>query len=644
MPSSYKYGVVTANCGNDSIGEKASSKIVKAMKERDADFYVINCQETDFNKTRLHLEQQIKAQGGGYEVRCLGQMTTHTKPDTQFHNNTGVATFIICKKDITLGDIKVEEARREKSRFSGSGYNKGGLITEFTVTQPGKDQLKVQAVSGHLDSNDIVKRNQDWHLLHRKIAKQVTNWDELVAACPNLLLSGYDANTRNKWNEKTAQETDMWENPDVYPEIQALHRASLADAHFSREHTYDHTKEGSLRDSKRPDYTGRGRLDFAGVAGGHVRKRSIDIDKGSVQRVKPEEGSERDHSVIISPSQDYESMSAFEVVKNQMASRLRGVAPQLAEKIEKMVECDDEDAKLESHAKLVKIYQDYLIPHGLLSEAIRLHIKKLECLERVEQSSFFKNTQLGVELSTILFGQVEWCDGEPEKVKAKQGLMDDLLNSLAHCNHESGIDARLECYRQLEKKIDGGESINATAAFKELAAQEYIKLYESFKKALELPIEEDNPKRKMLNEMGQNVLKHLDAIANCSTTEKIRSLDPKSLDKLTRIVEHCSNAYNTDPIDPEKDVTAELNHLSQEAMGSSSPLWRALASALDIFVRVASLIAETNIGIVHDKRLSDSIEQYKTALKGADSNSDENGVDSVSTNADKEDPEYIATI
>jgi hypothetical protein len=88
----FTYSAITANCGNDSIGEVASATIANFIEDNELDFVVINCQEVNFDKTKQQLEYFVKEKG--YEVKCLSQMATHTKVSTQFHSNTGIASFV----------------------------------------------------------------------------------------------------------------------------------------------------------------------------------------------------------------------------------------------------------------------------------------------------------------------------------------------------------------------------------------------------------------------------------------------------------------------------------------------------------------------------------------------------------------------
>ncbi|MCW8397748.1 hypothetical protein OQJ26_02965 [Legionella sp. PATHC038] len=609
----FKYRAITANCGNDTIGIDASRELAEKIEEDiekgGADFYIINCQETHFEKTQQQLEAVI---GEGYKVQCLGQMATHTKLDTQFHSNTGIASFIVYKKELVISDINSTEARRTPASgfleriSSGAGFNKGGLVTNFAITREDGERIDIQALSGHLDASSMLKRNQDWHVLHKKTIKDVRNWDELLAACPNLMVSGYDANTRNRLDDNN-KEINMWESPEKYPEIQALDRVSLAAARYSGKSTYEHAPGP---DPKRPGYAGGGMLDFVTIYDGEISAGRIITDEQLVKQIEPEPNSERDHNVIISPLHTSFNVSPFERVRNLMASRLHGVAPLLAEKIQKMKET--EDAK----DQLIEIYQKYLGPEGFLDKAIALHQSKLECVQQLKKLSL--DERLQEQVSKTLFGELEWCAGDPEQLAAKQELMKAFLTSLADCEHAVGIKVRLNCYLDLKEKIERNEKINADKAFQDAA----VKSYESFYIAFENKLKTETNDKPELQGAMKKLLNRLDAIADHENFEALRNLEPKKLDVLTHIVAECYDSFNfshAGDIEDMEKTNEEINRLAHEAMGSSSPVWRALAEAVKFFVSIVSKVSRDSTlaeqgELVKSKQLSDSIRQYRTAL------------------------------
>lgn len=627
----FKYRSITANCGNDTLGEDASRTIIQLLYEDDADFFVINCQEAHFGKTQEQLQQQLKELDlEGYEVECLSQMATHTKLDTQILPTTGMATFVIHKTGLQVSVVgDPVEARRSSSRLSGAAYNKGGLVTHFTVARSediekgiSEERIKVQAVTGHLDAGNVVKRNTDWQKLYRATVKEVSSWKQLVDACPDLLLSGYDANTRNKFDKKHKTETNMWDHPNDHPEIHALDLVSKAAAKYSKDETYSHitkdpeTDEDVIADPKREGDAARGSLDFVTIYDGNVvqntpRKK---IDKGdAVVQIAPETGSERDHHVIISPLHDYTPLNFFTRVKNLMAARLDGVAPDIAKKI--LGATDDSYGR----EQLLDYYKQYLGPNGFLDKAIGLHIRKLECFQRIMNES--QNQYLEKGLKKVLFDEHQWCAGDPEQLNAKQELVDKFLDSLAECEHAVGIEARLVCYLDLKQQLIEGkkiEEINANEAFRDSAVQAYQNHYLVFTQAL-YKLMNANPD--LQNVMGK-ILIRLHAIADHSDEAALKNLDPKKLDMLTHIVAQCHKSVTLlragETQEMEK-INAELINLSHEAMGSSSSVWRALAETVKFFVSLISKISSNSklaeqVGIVQDKKLSDSIIKYNSAL------------------------------
>ncbi|CAM2993679.1 Uncharacterised protein [Legionella steigerwaltii] len=614
----FEYRSITANCGNDTLGPRACKKI-KQLIASDGDgagasFFVINCQEVHFGKTQKQLEALFPP-GSGYKVECLSQMVTRTKLDTVF-GTTGMATFVVCKEDLELTVVgKPVEARRSTDIPFGSAYNKGGLVTDFTVTRTSNNEsIKVQAVTGHLDASDAVKRNQDWHNLNKATVKKVTTWTGLVSACPNLMLSGYDANTRDRLNQDGTGR-NMWLDPNAHPEIHALDRVSLAASRFSRPVTYNHVKsEQELADRNRPGYLRRGMLDLVTIHGGNIPNGTINpqgIETDDVIQIEPEPNdSKRDHYVIISPPQTYTPLNEFDRVKTLMASRLYGVAPKVAETILAMKDDATLDPELDPKLQLLDYYNQYLGPDGFLDKAIGLHVDKLECVQRLMENP--QNERLEKKLNEVLFDEREWCADEPKQLKAKQELMQALLDSLAGCEHATGIDARLNCYLALKEKIANKEEIDAGKALKDAVIKAYQAHYETF--LTEVRKEPDF----QLQEAMERVLMQLDAICDYRSEYQLEMLDPKKLDTMTHIIAQCYKSLNlahTGESEEMEKINGELMTLSHEAMRSSSSLWRALAEAVKCFVSLVSNPTLTGqVGIVRDKELSDSIIKYNSAL------------------------------
>lgn len=617
MPKPFTYRAVTANCGNDAIGTAASAQITQLLTEgQGLDFIVINCQEVDFEKTRLQLERLSKEKG--YSVACLANMVTHTKPATQFHKNTGIATYIIHKSDLSVHTESAIVVRRDSKRFSGSRYNKGGVVTDFTVTrkagEPEEECIKIQSISGHLDSRKSHKRNEDWLNLHKASAtEQVESWDALVAASPDLKISGYDANTRDKLEGDYAINLLM-DRPDD-PEVQVFHRAPFADRHFSSELTYSKLGKGSIADAKRPGYATQGMLDYVGVADGSEPQKTITTEEVINLGIEP--STQRDHSVLISPAQEYRAKSAFEVVKGQIASRLHHVAPQLAQDIRNLPE--EEPSK----QQLVHIYNAYLSTNGLLNKAIALQTQKWELFNRLSGAKFLSSDDVKKQLTDTLFKDTHWCEGSPETLATKQQLAQVLMESLSGCQQESGITARLKWYRAVEAQINEHPELDPVRAFTEQAIAEYIDTRRQFGKALQHYEHRDDPLHKNFQEAGANVLAHLDSIAPPDPellSQQYSDID--SIDKLTRIARACQGACAEIHSSKEQvsQITRELTNLSQESAGRASSLWRALSSALNTFIQglaaIVGLIPKTLNSGNQQEHLANSIADYKSRLQG----------------------------
>ncbi len=616
MPKSFAYRAVTANCGNDSIGKSACNQIAQLLTEgQGLDFVVINCQEVDFQKTRRQLKQLAKEKG--YSVQCVAKMTTHTKPLTQLHSGTGIATFVIHKSDLTLHTESSKIARRSYKRLSGTPYNKGGLVTDFTLTRnknkPDEEQIKIQAISGHLDSKYTARRNEDWANLHRASSKKkVESWIELVAACSHLKISGYDANTRNKLELGTGLNL-MKERPDE-PEIQALYRAPFADRCFSSDVTYSKSPN---EDPKRPGYLAEGMLDYVGISDGSEPKLHISTEPSI--KVDTESSTERDHAVIISPLQEYTaSKSDFEVVKSQMASRLHYVAPELARQIRNL---DENDAQ--STTRLINIYNDYLSINGVLNKAIRLQSRKLDVFNKLMEEGFLQDDEIKKQLADTLFKNTNWCEGSVETLVAKRRLTMVLILSLSFCKHETGIKERLNWYHELEAQIDAGSKINPRQEFKDRIIAEYIETRSKFVQDLNNYDYQDDSLRQQFHESATKVLRHLDAIfsPDLNASGK-RNINARSFEMLTRIAENCQKACTA--VHSQKDnvprIVQELKELSQEAGSKSSILWRGLNSVLNVFIKLAVKIAgvspeKLNLLYSKEEHLAHSVAQYKSVLK-----------------------------
>ena len=435
--TSFKYRNVTANCGNDAIGTVASTGIVKLINEDTLDFVVINCQEVDFEKTQKQLEASL--QGGEYTVTCVGKMPTHTKLSTQLHNNTGIGTFVIHRKNLQLRDITSHEARRGKY---GSGFNKGGLVTNLSLGYEDGSSgfVKVQTISAHLDSSNASKRTQDWGVVHKKIAKSkglVDSFSQLEAAFANIELTGYDANTRNKYNDGNAPD-NIW-NSKQLEELSGFFQAPLGAARFSAHSTYKTHKEDirTVEDAKRPGKTRGGMLVFADISTDSMRF-SDSISTDGVVVFQADEGTARDHSVVASPKQEYvlthSDSDSFKRVVNNLAIRLEACAPKLVERIQ------DFKGTVAEKDQLVTIYNQYLTEDGFLNKQLDLHAQSLKVMAKIEKKlPGFSESKEEKSLKSFLYRHSEpWFEQNGnelnnDEIQSAQQRQEAVLKVLKAC-------------------------------------------------------------------------------------------------------------------------------------------------------------------------------------------------------------------
>jgi hypothetical protein len=595
-----KYRAITANCGNDSLGKKASEGIASSLhKDKNADFYIINCQETSVDETR---DQLKKAVGQGYSVTCLAQMTTHTKLSTQFHSHTGIATYIIHRKELTVTPISTSLARRNNSRLSGSGYNKGGLVTDFTVTKnkgsAGEEHLQVQTVSGHLDSNDAQKRTKDWHCINQALSREVQTWQGLVNACPNLRVSGYDANTRNKFTEQ-GDSVNLWRFPGgtSTPELQALYQAAIAGQHFSDSSTYQTHKEDvtTLVDKKRPGYAYGGMLDFVGIADGKTSNLNV-LSEGISRIAVDAKDSARDHDVIISPLQSYTMpVSDFDKVKGQVAQRLERSAPYLAREIIALV-----DENEENRNKLLAVYNCFLRPNGLINQAIFLHIEKLDFINKFIDPILEKDEQIKESIYGILFPiNSSWFEEArvanlaqfAKQFPQQRELMKIFMGSLHPYPGETETNQRIQLYtEQLENiKQQNFNPEEAQQAFREMQIKEYHEFLSRFVKSLEA-YSTDTEDKKALLQKGHHILNNvLDIIGD---NDQFKTLSLQELGQINSVLKYSYDALDALNKGADiKPIASQLAFVAQNISEKTSSFWRKLGVSLLAFAGISLVVA-----------------------------------------------------
>ncbi|NCT56882.1 MAG: hypothetical protein GW760_04100 [Legionella sp.] len=398
----FRYRAITANCGNATLGQQASDQIAALLKAP-LDFCVINCQEVHFDKAKKELEQALTKAGlEGYSVTLVGKMTTPTKMDspTDIQNallgNTGMASFIIHKDDIKIHVDSVDEARRNPWAKMGTAYNKGGLVSRCTVTKASdpSEVINLELVSGHLDSNKIAERAQDWRVIQKKLtpsSKKITDFKALSEAIPQLRLSGYDANTRNKMIDGTAVNLWLRDTTDAF-ELDGLKQVILGDARYSADSTYKTEDKTSATApspvKKRQGYAKGGMLDFVDILDGtkkHDSTSVIIIGSG-------DDSTQRDHAVVISPEQTYTTATSFDHTRDQMAAMLLQAAPTLAKDIRAL------EKSPENEKKLLDIYYIFLSREGLLSQAFDIFQEKLQVIQRVNKQAPEDKNKVQVQL------------------------------------------------------------------------------------------------------------------------------------------------------------------------------------------------------------------------------------------------------
>ncbi|KTC87141.1 MULTISPECIES: hypothetical protein [Legionella] len=395
--------VFTLNCGNGSLGETAAEQLLEQFENTDTDLFILNCQEVNFNQALSELanrRQNIVALAGP-------PMVTHTKPLTQLHNNTGMMTIILHKRDITVIVEGDKQARRAASRFGGSSYNKGGVLTRIVASKEG-EIFTIDDINAHLDAFSDATRAQDWANIHRLQKYPVTDWKSLCDAIPDLSCSGYDANTRNKLSLGEMQvNLCAWENPIDW-DMKSLVMAPLGNVRESQYSTYKSDQPEILDevDPKRANRTRGGMVDLVAyndVEAARERLQSSDsaLFKFSSIAISPKRKESRDHAVIGSDEIIITNKSDFARVREAIVCSLVEAAPQLASYLLSEDFEDNEENKI----YLLEVYKRYLSPEGLLQKHLQLHAERLHYLEQ------FQNQNLEVEekfKQQIFFGPQPW--------------------------------------------------------------------------------------------------------------------------------------------------------------------------------------------------------------------------------------------
>lgn len=451
----FNYRAITANCGNDTLGMYASKRIAELLcrdgsGKAGLDFCAINCQEVHFSTAKKELEQAlIDANLGQYSVLLVGKMATPTKAGSfddiqnSVFGSTGMASFIIHRNDIKVNIDSVQEARRNPWARVGTGYNKGGLVSRFTMTKQ-SEVLDIELVSGHLDSNKMMERAQDWGVIQSKLAlpsNKIKDFEALSKAIAHLRLSGYDANTRNKIVD--GHLVNLWQEDDF--ELEGLKQVALGGKRFSADSTYK-TEDKTCATApspvkKRQGYTKGGMLDFVAILDGTYQSKHAIETKEAVIIGSDDSATKRDHAVVISSEQAYTVPSPFYHTRDQMAAMLEQSAPNLAENIRDLEESETNEKKLH------EVYTLYLSQEGLLNQAFALFKDKLDVVQRVNKkkpsdSPEIQKQLFPLERSGPWFQSVSLNNfkHQANKIQQEQALAQSKIEELSK-QYPSGFNA-----------------------------------------------------------------------------------------------------------------------------------------------------------------------------------------------------------
>lgn len=370
---------VTANCGNQTLGQETCEALADCFQNPlKPPLMVINCQEVHREAALGELQQAVQAKG--LAVASSDLMVTRTKKTPAvLAGKTGMCTFVIYDPKDVVVSFKADETakiRRSPSALPwGSSYNKGGLRTLCEVTPAATSKTKqlssaltIQCVSGHLDSNHLGKRVQDWQNIRRALLPNCDSWEELEAIIPNASVCGYDANTRNIVHDQAP--ISPWAKAETpHEDIAALHFTALGGHLVSADSTYK-TKEAknlTSPDKKRPGYVKGGSLDFVAIQNNTKNYSTAALEaerhffRDASINLSQEQSTARDHNVVGSSLVEIdEKIDPFVKVKTFIASQLRNVAPELTDAVLAM------EASEEAKAELLSLYQTCLAPEGCL--------------------------------------------------------------------------------------------------------------------------------------------------------------------------------------------------------------------------------------------------------------------------------------
>jgi len=264
--------------------------------------------------------------------------------------------------------------------------------------------------------NPLNVRAADWKALKKANTFTANYWEELVSKTPSMLIAGYDANTRDVWEEDSpTKHRNLWHEPTIDQRIAPMALTPMGSILFSADNTY---KTGRASDSnpssrsstpssplasstsstsstplnpdkKRPGFAKGGALDFVAIQN---NTEAVDKDPNSPRYntayflMGEEDETERDHCVVASLPVTLSQTNSFEQVRNYISAELMQAAPELSKAVSSLTHS--------AHNKelLLMIHSLYLSPDGLLMNMItpgetapNADVKSPLILDRIEQ-------------------------------------------------------------------------------------------------------------------------------------------------------------------------------------------------------------------------------------------------------------------
>lgn len=287
----------------------------------------------------------------------------------------------------------------EGSIFS-SAVNKGGVNQRIRFTKAGGASFVVNAVSGHLESNQVSKRNVDIsNVMARPAAR---TFAELASNATDVVVFGFDSNTRaplrkpqlafqdNKLVITEADETGKgipWQSDVMAPETRGL-SMSLHGNLYTAPNTY-HEHPATKFSEKRLRFE-HGSLDIVGISS-QCQKTAVHMVGDESDNISIEKRSKRDHNIIATPTQSiavarYSSKqeAEFHRVRKDIARSLSTAAPRLADYILQQV---TENTK-ENRQYLLTIHNTFVAQGGLLQQRTALDAFKQEFIEKRRRTCY----------------------------------------------------------------------------------------------------------------------------------------------------------------------------------------------------------------------------------------------------------------